>query len=89
VAVDMCILTFLKASGSPFSSRCSVGQCLWGPSTMLGPDRSRIASDLSSGSGMEDRGKDSEEKTAWTGDRRGGGESSLLAGSTMLPGSYI
>ena len=45
---------------------------------MLGSDRSRIASDLSSGSGMGDRGKDSKEKTAQTGDRRGGGK--LTAG---------
>jgi hypothetical protein len=79
MAVDMSVLAFLQASGSPFSRRRSVGRRLQGPSTMLGSDRSRIASDLSSGSGM---GKDLKE-TARTGDRK---ESSLWWVAPCYPG---
>ncbi len=47
-------LAFLLTSGSPFSSKRSVGRRLRGPKTMLGSDKSRMASDLSSDMGNVD-----------------------------------
>ena len=39
-------LAFLQTSGSPFSSKRSVGRRFRGPRTILGSDKSRTASDL-------------------------------------------
>jgi hypothetical protein len=49
-AADPCmVLTLLQVRGSPFCSRRSVGWRLRDPRTMVGSDRSTMASDLSSG----------------------------------------
>ena len=69
------LLALLQASGSPFSSTRSVGQCLQDPMMMLGLDMSGMASNLSSSMAKRNRRKR--------------GRAQMLAGSMKIPQGYM